>query len=75
MQSSTVDSEQELANVYVRAFNLSCMYLDKHADELFVPAETARVFLKLTIVELAESGERNPFIIAERGSPACASNV
>ena len=58
-------TEHETVNTLVRAFNLSWNYLDRHAVELFVPSETAREFLKLTIVDLAQSGERNPVRMAD----------
>ena len=58
-------TEHETVNTLVRAFNLSWNYLDRHAVELFVPSETAREFLKLIILELAESGEKNPVRIAD----------
>ena len=56
---------QESLNTFVRAFNLSWNYLERHAVELLVSGETAREFLKLIIVELAEAGESNPVRIAD----------
>lgn len=65
MDFLTDDSEQKTLNTLLRAFNLSWNYLDSHAIQLFVSAETAREFLKLTIVDLAQSGERNPVRMAD----------
>ena len=43
----------------------SLLHLDGHRIEFSVPVETANEFLKLIIVEVAESGERNPLRIAD----------
>lgn len=59
------DSEQKPPNPLLQAFNLSWKYLDSHAVQLFVSSETAREFLKLIIVEIAQSGERNPIRMAD----------
>ena len=65
MEILNEETDDETSNTLLRAFNLASNYLDKHRIEFSVPVETASEFLKLIIVEVAESGEQNPLRIAD----------
>ena len=65
MEILNEETDWKTSDTLFRAFKLAWNYLDKHRIEFFVPVETASEFLKLIIVEVAESGERNPLRIAD----------
>jgi hypothetical protein len=65
MEILNQETDHEACNTLLRAFNLASNYLDEHRIEFSVPVETASEFLKLIIVAVAESGERNPLRIAD----------